>query len=333
MSRFSLYLFVAAGLLAFDGASPALAADSQTSAVPKPGLIPRTDPALYRLGPGDEIKVEQQNADELDGKTARIDDLGYVNMPLTGRVHLAGLTLQEAEKALAVPLGNYLLHPDPVISITEYRSQPVSVLGAVNTPGVIQLQGRKTLLEMLSLAGGVRPDAGTEIEVTRRLSYGDLPLKNATKDATGQFTTGKIDLVSLLKGTSPESNIVLMPQDVISVPRAELIYVTGSVKKPGGFPLSTNGSISVLQAISLAEGVEPDASAKNARIVRSVDGDNDRQEIPVDVAGILSGKKPDFDLQPKDILFVPDSKSKKAGVRVAEAALQAAVGIAIWHAW
>jgi polysaccharide export outer membrane protein len=302
---------------------------------PKPELIPRTAGALYHLGPGDEISVQQANADELDGVTARIDDLGFVNMPLTGRVHVAGLTVSEAEAALKEKLARLLVDPDPVVSITQYRSQPVSVLGAVNTPGVIQLQGRKTLVEMISLAGGVRPDAGTEVEITRNTAYGKIPLGSAVSDPAGQFSTVKINLPSLLRGNTPEMNIVILPQDIISVPRAELIYVTGDVKKPGGFPLSTNGSISVLQAVSLAEGITPDAVPQNARIVRSKsgDGNSDREEIAVDVRAILRGKQPDFDLKPRDILFIPDSTSKKISARAAEAAVQAIVGIAIWHAW
>jgi polysaccharide export outer membrane protein len=315
----------------------AWAAETQTKsaddATPTRELIPRGDHTLYRLGPGDEIKVFQENAPELDGKTARVDDLGFVNLPLAGRLKLSGMTLEESEQALVPPLGKYLVSPNPVVSITDYRSQPVSVLGAVNTPGVLQLQGRKTLLEMLSMAGGVRQDAGTEIQITRRLSFGALPLPGAKPDASGDFSTAKINLVTLLKGMAPESNIAIVPQDVISVQRAELIYVTGSVKKPGGFPLSTNGSISVMQALSLAEGVAPDAASHNARIVRSLNGDGERQEIRVDVGNILRGKSPDFDLQARDILFIPDSTSKKMATRFAEAALQAVVGIAIWHAW
>jgi len=296
-------------------------------------LIPRGGHSIYRLGPGDEIKVFQANAPELDGKAVRLDDLGFVSLPLIGRVKLGGLTLEESEQALTEPLGKYLVSPRPVVSITEYKSQPVSVLGAVNTPGVLQLQGRKTLIEMISMAGGPRPDAGTEIEVTRNLSYGTLPLANAKTDSSGDFSTAKINLVTLMKGV-PESNIAILPHDVISVPRAELIYVTGSVKKPGGFPVSTNGSISVLQALSLAEGVAPDASTHNARIVRSLNGDgNDRQEIHVDVGNILRGKATDFDLQPRDILFIPDNTGKKIGMRFAEIALQSVVGVAIWHAW
>jgi polysaccharide export outer membrane protein len=329
----ALSFCAAAGPASEGSAGAAVAARSTDPAAPARELIPRGDRTLYRLGPGDEIKVFQENAPEFDGKTARVDDLGFVSLPLTGRVKLSGLSLEESEQALAAPLGKYLVNPNPVVSITEYRSQPVSVLGAVNTPGVLQLQGHKTLLEILSMAGGVRPDAGTEIEITRRLSFGALPLANAKPDASGDFSTAKINLVTLLKGTAPESNITIVPQDVISVPRAELIYVSGSVKKPGGFPLSTNGSISVLQALSLAEGVAPDAASHNARIVRSRNGDGAPQEIPVDVGNILRGKSPDFDLQPRDILFIPDSTSKKAGTRFAEAALQAVVGIAIWHAW
>jgi len=289
--------------------------------------------SLYRLGPGDEISVQQPNAEELDGKTARIDDQGAVNLPLAGRLNFGGLTVPQAESMLASSLKRLLVSPEPVIAITEYRSQPVSVLGAVNTPGVIQLQGRKTLVEMLSLAGGLRPDAGTEVQVTRRLEYGRLPLAKETSDPTSEFSIARVNVVGLLKGTHPAENIVIFPQDVISVPRAEQVYVTGDVKKPGGFPVTGDGGISVLQAVSLAEGLGPQASPKNAKIFRPrEDGApiSDKTELAVNVADILAGKSEDFTLKPRDILFIPDSKSKKAGVRAAEAALQAATGIAIW---
>jgi len=313
---------------------PALAAtEGQNASQPKQ-LITRstTPPPLYKLGPGDEITVHQENAEELNDKPERIDDAGFVNLPSIGRVQLAGLTLEEAEKVVSEKLGKLLLNPNPVISIKEYRSEPVSVFGAVNTPGVIQLQGKKSLIEVISLAGGVKADAGTYAEITRKLTYGPIPVKDAVTDGSGQYSTAHIDLAGLMKGTNPAANIDVFPQDVISVPPAEKIFVTGAVKKPGGFPVDTNGSYSVLQAVAMAEGVTPQAATKSARIMRS-NGDGPRRSIPVNVAGILSNKESDFDMQPGDILFIPESMGKKIGARVAEAALQAATGFAIWHPW
>jgi polysaccharide biosynthesis/export protein len=294
---------------------------------------PSVPPALYKLGPGDEITVQQENAEEINGKSSRIDDLGFVDLPVVGRLKLSGLTLEEAENLLKQELGKLLLKPNPVISIKEYRSQPVSVFGEVNTPGVIQLQGRKTLVEMISMAGGIKTDAGSEVTVTRRLTYGPVPVQGSVTDGSGQFSTARIDIAGLMRGTNPQSNIDIAPQDVITVPKAEVIYVMGSVKKPGGFALSTNGSITVLQALALAEGTTPQAGTKNARIIRANNGDGPKQEIPVNVAAILSNKESDVDLKPKDILVIPDSLPKKIGVRVAEAALQAATGAAIFRAW
>ena len=300
--------------------------DDQKPSAPSAPVDP-----LYRLGPGDEIKVQQANAEELDGKTARIDAQGSVNLPMAGRVQLGGLTLEEAQSAIASKLSELLLRPDPVVSITEYRSQTVSVLGSVNTPGVIPLQGRKTLMETISQAGGLRQDAGSEVEITRRMANGPIPARNEWLDPSGQFSIAKIDLTQLMAGKTPQENITVMPNDVISVPRTEVIYVAGNVHKPGGYPLGADSKISVIQAISLAEGLAPQSSAKNAKIFRPRGDTADKEEIPVNVAGILSGKTPDVDLQPRDILFIPDSASKRAGVRAVEAALQAAVGVAIWR--
>jgi len=327
-SLLSIIVAAAAGTTAFP------ATEGQNQETSKQLIVrPSVPPALYKLGPGDEITVTQENAEELNGKSSRVDDLGFVDLPLVGRLKVAGLTLEEAEGVLKQELSKLLLKPNPVISIKDYRSQPVSVFGEVNTPGVIQLQGRKTLVEVISMAGGIKTDAGSEVTVTRRLTYGAVPVKDAVTDGSGQFSTARIDLAGLMRGTSPQSNIDIEPQDVVSVPKAELIYVTGQVKKPGGFALSSNGSITVLQALALAEGTAPQAATKNARIIRSSNGDGPRQEIPVNVAAILSNKESDVDLKPKDILFIPDSLAKKVGVRFAEAAIQAATGVAIWRAW
>lgn len=305
-----------------------MAAESDKPPAPATAPAQGGGNALYRLGPGDEIKVQQPNVEELDGKTARIDDMGSVILPLVGRVQLGGLTIEEAQSLLSSRLSSLLLRPDPIISITEYRSQPVSVVGSVNNPGVIQLQGTKSLMEILSQAGGLRQDAGSEVQITRQIANGRVPVGKEDLDDSGQFSIGRVNLGRLFKGEIPRDNIVIRPHDVITVPRADVIYVTGDVHKPGGFPLNP-GDISVLQAVSLAEGLGPQASPKNAKIFRPRDGAANL-EIPVNLAAIMAGKAEDVNLQPRDILFVPDSKSKKAGIRAAETALQTVTGLVIW---
>jgi polysaccharide export outer membrane protein len=304
---------------------------SRLMAAEPAAAVAKTSP-LYKLGPGDEVQVHQVNAEELDGISARVDDNGFVNLPLIGRVQVGGLTVEQSEGVIGEKLSALLKRPQPVVAITEYRSQPVSVLGAVNTPGVIQLQGHKTLAEVISLTGGLRPDAGAKVQITRKTASGPLPLPGAVTDPSGQFSTATIDMPNLLTGKAAETNLQIMPNDLISVPKAEVVYVTGDVKKPGGFPMSSNGGISALQGISLAEGLGPQAAPKEAKIFRLRGDGQLKDEVPVDMASVLAGKTPDVDLKPGDVLFIPDNKTKKAGVRAAEVALQAVVGLA-WRPW
>jgi polysaccharide export outer membrane protein len=227
-------------------------------------------------------------------------------------------------------LASLLLKPQPIASITEYRGQPVSVVGAVKTAGVIQLQGAKTLVEVLSLAGGLREDAGSQVEITRQIAYGQIPVSKEGLDSFGQFSIASIDLSRLLKGENPSDNIVIRPHDVITLPGAEIVYVTGDVRKPGGLPINSSAEISVLQAVSLAEGLGPQASPKNAKILRPSGDGSEKKEIPVNLQAILTDKAVDVNLQPRDILFIPDSRSKKAWVLTAETAMQAITGLAVW---
>ena len=149
-----------------------------------------------------------------------------------GRVHAAGLTLDQLEAELTTRLKEFMLEPDVAITVTEFRSQPVSVIGAVSESGVRQLEGRKTLIEMLSLAGGVTADAGPTLRISRRLDQGPIPLPNAAADQTGAFSIADVDLKPLLDGRTPEKNIVIQPHDVIPIPRADMVFVIGEVGRP-----------------------------------------------------------------------------------------------------
>jgi polysaccharide biosynthesis/export protein len=285
--------------------------------------------STYLLGPEDELQISGPELDELANKTARVDGEGDIQVPLVGRVHVAGLTVQEAETELNKRLTTYIKHPQAAIDVKDLRSQPASVMGAVNTPGVHQVEGHKTLLEMISMAGGIRADAGYSIRITRNIEWGCIPLPGATTDPSGRFSIAQVNLRDIEEAKSPEENIQIFPHDVISVPKAELIYVTGAVKKSGGFVLGENQSMSVLQAVSLAEGLGPAPDTKHAKIVR-INGDQ-RTEIPVDLKSILQGKAADVTMQGKDILFVPDNTGRRVALRIMEAAIQTGTGLAIYR--
>jgi polysaccharide biosynthesis/export protein len=285
--------------------------------------------STYLLGPDDELQIAGPEMEETAAKTVRVDGEGDIQVPLVGRVHVAGLTVQQAEKELNIRLSKYIKNPQAALDVKELRSQPASVLGAVNTPGVHQVSGRKTLLEMISMAGGIRADAGYSIRITRQVDWGCIPLPGATLDASGRYSVAQVNLQDIMSAKRPEENIQILPQDVVTVPKAELVYVAGAVKKSGAFILGEQERMSVLKAISLAEGFGTAPDPRHARIVRKV-GDK-QEEIPVDLKKLLQGKGSDVTMQGNDILFIPDSTGKKVALRIMEAAIQTGTGLAIYH--
>ena len=160
---------------------------------------------------------------------------------------------------------------------------------------------------------------------------GKPPLPGAADDPTGQFSVGELQLKPLIDAKTPEKDILVQPYDIISVPKAELIYVTGDVKKSGGFILGEKQTMSVLQAVSMAEGLGPAPDPKHAKILRLAPGADQRTEIPVDLKRILQGKGGDVPMQGNDILFIPDSTGKKVALRVMEAAISTGTGLAIYR--
>jgi len=285
----------------------------------------------YVLGPGDQLLIRALDVDEISDKPVRIESSGLINLAMIGRLKAGGLTVEQLEADIANRLKKFVHEPQVSVAVTEFRSQPVSLLGAVAQPGVHQLQGRKTLFEVLSLAGGLRQDAGHSIKITRLKENGPIPLPNAKSDETGRYSVASVDVKSVVEARNPRENIVVMPNDVISVPRAEMVYVVGAVKRSGGFILAEREDMTVLQALSLAEGAERTAATKSAKILRPAPNQSTRQEIPVNLKEILAGKAADVPMRADDILFVPSSLARSASVRAAEAAVQITTGLVIWR--
>src|SRR5690242_14157626 len=167
----------------------------------------RNAPSTYMLGPDDQITLYVSDAEEISGKPMRIDMRGDINLPMAGRIHAAGFTAEHLETAIENRLKRFFQDPEVVVSITEFRSQPISILGAVNLPGVHQLQGRRTLFEVLSLAGGLRTDAGNKVEIARNLQWGRIPLPNAKDDITGKFSVASVSVKSIMNASDPTENI------------------------------------------------------------------------------------------------------------------------------
>lgn len=295
----------------------------------------RQERSTYLLGPDDEVELSGPELDEPAGKTIRVDGDGDIQVPLVGRVHVADRTVQQAQQEINKRLSTYIRDPQISITVKGLHSQPVSVLGAVNAPGVHQVRGYQTLLEMLSLAGGLRTDAGHSIRITRQLEWGCISLPNARLDASGRFSVGEVNLKEIMDARLPQGNIQILPHDVIAVPRAEMVYVIGDVKRSGGFVIGESESMSVLQVLSLAEGMNGTAEKRRARILRENPAARQRVEITVDIAAILEGKAQDVPLHGDDILFIPSSRGKKASLRALEAAIQAGsgllTGLVIWR--
>lgn len=285
----------------------------------------------YLLGPDDQISIRVMQAPELIDKPVRVDVNGYISLPYIGSIKAAGQTPESLKSELTERYRSIVRDPELSVGIEDFRSQPVSVIGAVNTPGLHQLRGRKRLLEVLSMAGGLRQDSGSTLTITRQIEYGAFGLRGETTDPDGGFRTVSIDVGLLLDGETPQANVVIQPNDVVAVAKARMIYVMGDVAKTGGFVLAERKGLSVLEALSLAGGPNRTASLKGARILRAAQGEPRHQEVEVNIQGILDGKEKDGELRAEDILYVPSSVAKRVTIRALEAAIQVGTGIAIWR--
>jgi polysaccharide export outer membrane protein len=261
----------------------------------------------YVLGPNDQILIRAPQAEEINERPFRVDTEGFVTLPIVGRVRASGLTVQAFEAELVARLREFIRTPQVSISLVQFRSEPVFVVGAFRSPGIYPLQGRRTLVEMLTSVGGLQPNASRRIKVTRRADYGTIDLPNAVVNAEKKISTVEISLESLTQNVNPDEDIVLQSYDIISAERAERVYVSGNVTKVGAIELAERDSISVAQAVTEAGGFSPNAIRDKVRVLRPILGTSRRAEIVIDLKRVFEGKDIDFPLLPNDVLYVPRS--------------------------
>jgi polysaccharide export outer membrane protein len=291
---------------------------------PSPGPTPTAVAADYKIGPGDTVSVTVMDAPEFGGKF-RVSERGLIEMTgINEPIRADDKTPSELAHAIKAALidAKQLRDPKVTVFVEEYRGRTIEVLGSVAKPSVYPIQKRTTLLEALSLAGGALPGAGDTITVVRGEASAE-----ATSSQVG--TVRFVQLSKLVNGSA--ENLEVRNGDVVSVSAAQVVYVLGAVTKPGGFTMANPTSgVTVLQAVSLAEGFKSVAATDRGLIIRNSSSAVGRQEIPVDVKEMQLGKTADMQLAPDDILYIPESGKKKALKVLGDAAVAVVSGVAIY---
>lgn len=287
----------------------------------------------YILGPEDVVNLSVFDVQELKNLVVRISNDGSIAVPLLGRVKAAGLTSDQLRHELEEKWGeSYLQNPQVTIFVKQFRAKPVSIIGAVEKPGLYPLTAPRTLVEVLSMAGGLGKKAsgaaGRTAYITRAAGFGDLKLVPGMRLVSPSKL--EIDLHDLLYSKDNTLNIAIKPLDEIAVTKAPVIYVVGEVKKAGGFVIDDRDKVTVLQALALAEGLYGSPSKKHVQLIRN-DSEGSRKQIPLDLGKILNGKAPDVEMAANDILFVPSSAGKAVLKQATTAAVATVSGLIIWH--
>ncbi|HUF76934.1 MAG TPA: polysaccharide biosynthesis/export family protein [Longimicrobiales bacterium] len=275
----------------------------------------------YRIGSNDEVEISVFGAAEFSG-THRVEDSGEIAIPLLGAVTAAGKTPRELETHLQDRLREtYMRDPHVSVQVLEIQSQGVSVVGAVGAPGVYQVSGSKTLLEVLAMAQGLSEQAGNAVFVMRPSKATAQPPELTADGGLAEPLDGgdahviEVDLGALLESGDASQNVVVQPGDIVQVRPAGLVYVVGEVNRPGGFTIPAGQPLTVLQALALAEGLGSTAAASRSVIVRELAA-GDRMEIPVDLDAVLNGNQPPPTLAARDVLFVPNNTAKAVALGV-----------------
>jgi polysaccharide export outer membrane protein len=264
---------------------------AQSSAQDRPEIY-RPD---YKIGPRDLLEITVQEDPKLKALEARVSEEGKVNLPYIGEVEVQGLTAAELEKKLALLFEAYFQGPHVFVRIKEFLSNQVSVLGAVAKPGFVQLQGRMTLLEAITAAGGLTREAALEMIIFRQA-------------LDGSALNLHIPIDDLMIRGDPKYNIPLESGDniVVQVDRLVQIYIYGAVRNPGALSVYKSRIPTLRQAIAQAGGFTDRASKKNVVVTRR-DATGNEKKTTVNIKDIESGKSKDFQLEENDTVYVKES--------------------------
>ena len=302
----------------------ALSIYAQAPVRPAPMTMTTTDgganlPA-QKVGPNDMIAISVYDSPEFT-RTVRVGADGDIRLPmLKQHIQAEGLMPSDLEDKIAAALTDEGILVDPFVNVTiaEYHHQPISVMGAVKLPVTFESDSPITLLDALAKAGGLSPEAGPVILVSR---------VQTSPDTAPTTLVQRILVKALIDAADPEVNVKLAGGEEIRVPEAGKIYIVGNVKKPGAFTLENGSETTILKAVALAEGLLPFAG-KQAFIYRREGGADSKNEIPIELGKIMDRKSADAPLMANDILYIPDNKRQRLTIGALEKILLIGGGVA-----
>lgn len=260
----------------------------------------------YSLGANDQILLRSAEVEEINDKPFRIDERGILSLPLIGEVEAEGLSLEELERELVRRYSQFVVKPQITASLVQFRGAPIFIVGAFARPGIYAMEGERSLVQMIGLAGGLQPGAGRVIRVTRKLESGPIPLDSARTDQTRKVSVVEIGLRTLQESVNPPEDILLAPYDVITVDTLESLYVTGQVARSGVIDLRPVETMTLAKALAVSGGMQPGAASRVV-VLRQVLSSTRRAPLKVNAKAILNGQANDFPLLPSDIVYVPRS--------------------------
>ncbi len=263
-----------------------------------------------KIGANDLIAVSVYGAPEFT-RTVRVGADGNIRLPMLRQlVRAEGLLPAQLETSIAAALKaeEILVSPYVAVTVVEYDSRPISVAGSVKNPTTFQATGNVTLLEAITRAGGLAPEAGPEILVSHT---------QAGPDGAPISLTRRISVKSLIDASDPEVNLSLYGGEQVRVPVLGKIFIVGNVRRPGSFPLQDDDETTVLKALALSEGLLPYA-ASTAYIIRRDDRTGHKNELPIELQKIMRRQTGDVTLLANDILYIPDNSGRRAALSLLE---------------
>jgi polysaccharide biosynthesis/export protein len=250
----------------------------------------------YKIGPKDLLEITVFELPELN-QTVRVSEDGSISLPLLGQVAIEGMAKDAVEKKLASLLEEkYLKKARVTVFIREYQSQRVAVIGAVGKPGMYELIGRTTILQLISKAGGLTDRASNEMFVLREA-------KNGVRARLA------IDLEDLINNGNQKLDIPLQANDTVNIPIDQLInvFVFGEVRNPGALQVKMSKHTTLLQAIAQAGGFADGAARGGVTIKRKDRKTGKEIKMKVNIKDVIKGNRPDIELFEGDVVFVPES--------------------------